>query len=201
MKRIVLACCCLLGIFTAQLEGQTFHGGLTAGLVASQVSGDQSGGYNKLGFYGGPWASFGFRENWRFQMEITFMQKGSRENPSEDNNHRSYKLDLNYIEVPLMFRWYFRDKLELEFGIAYGVLVYTYEEEDFVELNSRPFNTHNSSLVLGLYYHLSDNWNANFRTSNSITPVRKHISGGTYIRRLNFGQTNNILTLGLFYRI
>jgi hypothetical protein len=201
MKSYVIAVLLILTTYGATLHGQTFHGGLSLGMVSSQVSGDQSAGYNKLGFYGGPWAHFSFRENWRFQRELAFMQKGSRENPSEENGHRSYKLNLNYVEMPLMFRWLYREKIEFEFGVAYGFLISSYEEENFVELNTRPFHTHNSSLVIGLFYHLSDRLHANFRTSNSITPIRQHISGGTSIRHLNFGQTNNILTLGLFYRI
>jgi hypothetical protein len=199
MNRLLFLSLFFLTIGAASLSGQTFRGGLTLGMVASQVSGDQSGGYNKLGFYASPYANFTFKENWRFQMEIGYIQKGSRENPSEENNHRSYKLNLNYVEVPLMFRWLYQEKLELEFGIAYSVLISSYEEEDFVELNSRPFQTHNSSLVLGVYYNLNDNWSVNFRTSNSITPIRKRKDGYVYIRRLNFGQTNNILTTGLFY--
>jgi len=186
-------------LMTAAANAQTFEGGITAGMVASQVSGDQSGGYNKLGIYGGPYASFQIRDRMRFQMEITYIQKGSTQNPSEDNGYYSYRSKLNYVEVPLMLRYLHSDELDFELGIAYSVLINSYEELYDVELNERPFNTHNSSLIAGIYYKFNDRWSANFRTSNSITPIRKHKSGQTY--RLNFGQTNNLLSLGLFYRI
>lgn len=199
MKKLIFALV-LAGLFaTLNASAQTFKGGLTAGLVASQVSGDQSAGYNKLGVYGGPWASFNFRENWQFQMEISYIQKGSRENPSEDNGYYSYRSKLNYIELPFMIRYQYSGKLDFELGIAYSVLISSYEELYDVEIGERPFNTHNSSLVAGIYYKFSEKWSANFRSSNSITPIRKHQSGQTY--RLNFGQTNNILTLGMFYAI
>ncbi|MFO7723475.1 MAG: porin family protein [Bacteroidales bacterium] len=186
-------------LMTAALNAQTFEGGITAGMVASQVSGDQSGGYNKLGIYGGPYASFQIRESLRFQMEITYIQKGSTQNPSEDNGYYSYRSKLNYVEVPLMLRYLHSDAFDFELGIAYSVLINSYEELYDVELNERPFYTHNSSLIAGIYYRFTDRWSANFRTSNSITPIRKHKSGQTY--RLNFGQTNNLLSLGLFYTI
>lgn len=177
-------------------------GGLSAGPVASQVFGDESAGYNKLGIFGGPWASFKLKENWQFRMEIIYIQKGSRENPKEDQPYYKYRLNLHYIEVPLMFRWIFSPKLEFEIGAAYGFLIDTYEEfNDVDETNVRPFYLHNSSLIAGLSYNLNERWSANFRTSNSITPIRKHKSGQTNPYRLNFGQTNNILTLGMFYRI
>jgi hypothetical protein len=186
-------------LMAVSTSAQTFEGGITAGLVASQVSGDQSAGYNKLGIYGGPYASFQIRERMRFQMEITYIQKGSTQNPHEDNGYYSYRSKLNYVEVPLMLRYLYTDAFDFELGIAYSVLISSYEELYDVELNERPFNTHNSSLIAGVYYRFNDRWSANFRTSNSITPIRKHKSGQTY--RLNFGQTNNLLSLGLFFTI
>ncbi len=198
MKRSIIVILFILSA-TAFSSGQTFQGGLTAGIVASQLSGDQSAGYNKLGIYGGPWANFKFRERWRLQMEIMYIQKGSRENRSEDNGYYSYKSKLNYIEVPVMFRFIYTEKLDFEAGLAYSFLISSYEELYDVEINERPFYLHNSSLIIGLYYKFNEKWCANFRTSNSITPVRKHKSGQTYW--FNFGQTNNILTLGLFFRL
>lgn len=182
---------------TAQTTTPTFRGGITGGVVASQVSGDNSAGFNKLGLYVGPFANFNLREKLLFQMEISYIQKGSRENPTEENNYYSYRLKLDYIELPFMFRYSYSDKLDFEVGLAYSVLIRTYEEFNQQEVDDRPFNTHNSSLIAGIYYKLDDTWSVNFRTSNSITPIRKHKSGQTY--RLNFGQTNNLLTLGLFY--
>jgi hypothetical protein len=198
MNRFIFTLFAIL-LLNAPNIAQTFQGGFTAGLVASQVSGDQSAGYNKPGIYGGPYASFQIRERMRFQMEIAYIQKGSRQNPTEDNGYYSYKSKLNYVEVPLMFRYLYSDELDFELGIAYSVLINSYEELYEVEINERPFNTHNSSLIAGIYYKFNDRWCANFRTSNSITPIRKHKSGQTY--RLNFGQTNNLLSLGLFFTI
>jgi hypothetical protein len=178
---------------------QTFEGGLSAGLVASQVSGDKSGGYNKPGIFFGPYASFALKEQLRFQMEIIYIQKGSRENPSEDNGYYSYRSKLNYIEVPFMLRYIQSNMFDFEVGLAYSALISSYEELDDIEVNERPFFTHNSSLIIGFYYKLNDRLSASFRTSNSITPIRKHLSGQTY--RLNFGQTNNLLSMGVFYKL
>lgn len=178
---------------------QTFSGGLSAGFVASQVSGDNSAGFNKLGVFAGPYAYFNIKENLRLQMEILYIQKGSRENPSEDNLYYSYRSRLNYAEVPLMIRYLQSEKLEFELGLAYSFLINSYEELDGIETNERPFHQHNSSFIVGIYYHLNDRWSANFRSNNSLTPIRKHKSGQTY--RLNFGQTNNLLSLGMFYKI
>lgn len=196
MKRAIAILLMVAG-FGFFSSSQTFRGGLTGGLVASQVSGDNSAGFNKLGLYGGPYASFSFKERMRFRMEIIYIQKGSTENESEDNGYYSYRSKLNYVEVPFILQYLYSDKIGFEAGIAYSVLISSYEELYHVEIFERPFYTHNSSLILGLNYYLNERWSINFRTSNSITPIRKHKSGQTY--RLNFGQTNNLLSLGLFY--
>ncbi|HRZ41699.1 MAG TPA: porin family protein [Bacteroidales bacterium] len=198
MKRLVLAVW-LVGGLTLWGQSQTFRGGLTGGLVASQVSGDNSAGYNKPGFFFGPWANFDFREQWRFQMEITFIQKGSRQLPSLDNGYYSYRSRMNYIEAPMMFRYKWKPRIEPEIGIAYSYMISSYEELYEVEISSRPFYRHNSSLILGVYYHFNERWSLNLRTSNSITPIRKHLSGQTY--RLNFGQTHNLLSTGVFFSL
>jgi hypothetical protein len=198
MKKFLWLILVISGISLSAV-GQRITGGISAGLVASQVSGDNSAGFNKPGFYGGPFAHFKFRDRWRFQMEIDFIQKGSREMPSIDNGYYSYKSRLNYIEVPLMFRYINSARIEYEAGLAYSYLISSYEELYDVEISSRPFFTHNSSLILGIYYHFNERWSINLRTSNSITPIRKHLSGQTY--RLNFGQTNNLLSTGLFFKI
>lgn len=177
---------------------QTFSAGFSGGLVASQVSGDRSGGFNKPGFYGGPWAAFMLNEVWQFRMEILYFQKGSRENPTEENGYYKYRLRLNYVEVPLLFRRPVSTAMTIEMGLGYSVLIKSYEELDDIEQNDRPFNTHNSSVFGGLSYQINDHWTAELRFSNSLTPIRKHKSGQTYL--LNFGQTHSLISTGLSYR-
>jgi len=177
---------------------QTFRAGFSGGLVASQVSGDNSGGFNKPGVFGGPWGSFMVNEVWQFRMEILYFQKGSRENPSEENGYYKYRLRLNYIEVPLLFRRPVSPSMTLELGLGYSVLIKSYEELDDIEQNERAFNTHNSSVFGGLSYMLNDHWTAELRLSNSLTPIRKHKSGETYL--LNFGQMHSLISTGVSYR-
>ncbi len=188
----------MIFIFSLGAAGQTFNGGILGGISATQVSGDNSAGYNKVGLTGGLFANFHLSDKILLQGEMSYIMKGSRERPDE-NNLRSYKLNLDYIETPIMLKYLYSEKFSFEAGLAYSILINQYEEIDYIIDDSRPCNTHNLSFIAGLYYNLTEKFSANIRASNSILPIRKHMGGQTYL--LNLGQYNNILTFMVFYTI
>ena len=65
---------------------QQFGGGLTAGVVGSQVAGDTFSGYNKGGIFAGGFVTLGMGGRSAMQLELAYFQKGSRENPTEENS-------------------------------------------------------------------------------------------------------------------
>ena len=134
-------------------------------------------------------------------MEIDFIQKGSRRNPRPSKgSYDKYVLRLNYIEVPLLYKWLFSKKIAFEIGPAAGVLLKTSDVEfdEYGLLQNRTaFNPYDVSVMAGIYYNFNDHLKANFRFSNSVLPVRKHAGGATY--RLNRGQYNSVIALSLHY--
>jgi len=56
--------------------------GVQAGLVGSQVEGDNYWGYNKAGFYGGVYSNRRLNDRASFQLEFNYIQKGSHQNPN-----------------------------------------------------------------------------------------------------------------------
>ncbi len=112
-------------------SGQMFRGGLEAGLTASQASQDKAGGFDKLGWYASVFTNMDISENARLQLELMYIQKGSRDffdphheehqndknlpffgkqenndEPPEDP-YRDYKLYLHYVEIPLVLQFDF----------------------------------------------------------------------------------------------
>ncbi len=93
----------IFGVMTA--AGQQFHGGVITGLAGSQVAGDTYSGYKKAGIFVGGYVSLNVAEKSAIHMELTYFQKGSRENPTEKNGYQSYLLRLNYIEMPVLYQY------------------------------------------------------------------------------------------------
>lgn len=194
MRRIFLSL--LLLCLGATLIAQDFRGGITAGMVGSQVAGDCCSGYNKAGFYVGGYVYYPLGERSTAQMELQYIQKGSRQNPKEENDYNSYLLRIHYVELPVLYKYSLLDQLSLEIGLSYAVYVASKEKADEQEaVSGKAFNRHNLNFIAGLYYNITDNFRINLRSDNSITPIRPHVSGKT--RFFNQGQYSDLICLGL----
>lgn len=185
--------------FSRQVKAQEFGGGLMGGLVGSQVAGDPSSGYHKLGIYGGVFVNRQFTLKSGVQLEMYYIQKGARENPTDENGNFQYLMRVGYLEIPVLYNLTLNKTLILTGGIAYSYLVGTpYEEANFSEdVPDTEFYQSGVTFVLGIEYRISNQLSASFRTNNSITPIRPHASGAT--RFANHGQYSDALTIGLTY--
>lgn len=178
---------------------QEFEGGIMAGLLGSQVAGDPSSGYNKLGGYFGLKVKRQITLKSAAQLEIYYIQKGARENPTEENGNFQYLLRINNIEIPILYIYTINKQLQIPVGIAYTYLLGTPDEEANFSSSvpNTPFNKHGATFILGINYVISERLSASFRTNNSILPIRPHASGST--RLFNHGQYSDALTIGLVY--
>lgn len=204
MKKVIVFYFLLLIIFLASprvLFSQGFGGGVMAGLVGSQVAGDPSSGYHKLGFYAGVFANRQFTLKSGAQLEMYFIQKGARENPSEANGNFQYLLRINYIELPLLYVFTINKHLDLSGGLAYSYMVgKPFEEANYSSsVSGASWNRSSLTFVLGIEYQITEMLTASFRTNNSLTPIRPHVSEAT--RFANQGQYSDALVFGLRFNI
>jgi len=200
MNRIINAL--LIFVFSANvLIAQEFGGGVLGGIVASQVAGDVSGGYNKPGPYLGVYANRQFTLKSGMQMEMYYIQKGARENPTEENGFQQYLLRINMIEIPILYNYSINKKLKLSTGLAYTYIFGDpYEENNFsTDVHSEPWNRHSLTFILGIEYYITSKISVAFRTNDSVTPIRDHASKEK--RFFNRGQYADALILGLTYNI
>lgn len=193
----ILFCC----TFSSPLcHAQIFKGGVHAGLVGSQVAGDLFSGYNKAGISAGGWVSLQFSVHHELQMELSYIQKGSRENPDyEKDKMDSYLMRLGYVELPLVYRLIYSNKLNFETGLAMDFLIHSSEEYNGDELDA-PFDKSNLCCILGLTYNLTDKIKVGLRTNNSIFSIRKDRVNGDVWRFFEHGQYNDALILGCYFR-
>ena len=198
MKKLVSSF--LLFLFSFLLvNGQQIRGGIIAGVSPSQVSGDRLSGFNKVGFTGGVLAKTSLSNKVDVEIELLYIQKGSRKPIDPDNNdYEQYLLELNYVEVPLIFQYYFNEKWTFDAGLSYGRLIMSRESDEYGEFPEiYPFKESEFSINGGINYFLFKNVVMNWRISNSIFPVRPHVSGAQF--RLNRGQYNTVLMFLLKY--
>ncbi|MCB0430585.1 MAG: PorT family protein [Flavobacteriales bacterium] len=182
--------------------GQNFKACLRLGVSTSQVSGDDLGGFDKIGFAGGAFASLATSEKFSWEMGIHYVEKGSRKaaNPGK-GDYRFYLMALQYMEVPVLLR-YHKDNFIFGFGPSFGALIGSKEKDQYGDIPynpPRPFNKTELNANLTIAYNLGERWEFQWRLDNSILPIRPHAAGAVY--RWNRGQYNNVLMFMLGYNL
>ncbi len=87
-------------------QTQRFKAGIIAGVTVSQIDGDDSDGYHKVGLQTGLKGIAILKPKQQASIEILYTQRGCRNEPE---TYPLYNTTLNYIEVPL--QWHYSDWL------------------------------------------------------------------------------------------
>ena len=186
-------------------NAQRFKAGLSAGLTATDVNGadgrDYDNDFNKLGFTLGGIVNSELNEKNTLQLEINYVQKGTMQRP-DSNNNGYFKIALDYIEVPLLFRHHTHftlfkkpvDKFDWEIGASFGRLVRLKEIQDNSPLGSVPdYNKTDVSIFAGFDYNITSNVYLCLRYSNSVIPVLNKSSLPPYLYRYTYNKGNNMV--------
>jgi opacity protein-like surface antigen len=193
---------------------QSFRPVFMAGLVTSQVDGDTYDGYHKIGYYFGLGINRQLTKRTELEFGITFLQKGARKNYALDSasrnnpNNQFYLIRLNYVEVPLVFRFTYK-KFKFEGGAAFAYLIKNppHEESQNGYYSDKQIKNFDYSYILGLGYKLKPNVLINLRYEYSFVPFRDYYqsTAGIYHGQFpyslfNTGLYNNLFTLSYNYK-
>ncbi len=181
---------------------QRFNGGIIAGGLISQVDGDTYDGYHKFGYLGGAYVSLQVSPHSSFQMEMEYIQKGSRHNADSANfSDQPYLLRLHYLEIPVLYQYTFGRRFSVEAGPAADVLLGYYEEKDGIpDPPTEPFRTVTLSGIVGAGVYITNHLKADFRFNYSLISLRNTSAPypASYRKILfEYGQYNNVLSLSL----
>jgi hypothetical protein len=206
MKRLLLPAMLFMGCISGYT--QVFHGGITAGITASQVDGDSYAGFDKLGLQGGIFVSTSLTNYLDARLEIRYASRGAS-NVASDDNTDEYRLRLHYIDLPVVVAIKIKQFGAVELGLVPGYLFSIQGEKDNALLTDEDKTTfHNFDLgtLLGATVNLTERASVTIRYSYSIFSIRDmDISGSYYYSWFGklFGHSkgdfNNYLTLGVNY--
>ena len=182
---------------------QQFHGGVMAGLVGSQVAGDTWSGYKKAGIFAGGYVNLDIGTVSALQLELTYFQKGSRENPTEKNGYQSYLLRLNYIEMPILYQ-YKTGRFTIEVGPSAGFLMGYYESVNQEVISDQQYYVKPARVTLqinlGFQFALTPKIGVDFRTNNSLLNIYSQKQSGDFRRFFDQGRYNDSLVISMFYK-
>ncbi len=210
-KLIIIVIVLFLYESNLALAQRNFKAGLLTGIIGSQVSGDNLGGFNKPGLVAGAFVSRQLKnEKASLELQLTYIQKGSRKQVHLDKGDLTfYLLRLNYIEVPLLLKYKIK-KFTYEVGPSVASLLkYSVQDQyGYIPSSSpevRPFKRTDFCINAGINMPLGKRMEMNWRWSNSFLPIRNNLSTGTSVRYIYLfdwwhrGQYSTLLSLNFRY--
>ncbi len=198
MKRIILSL--LLIFFFLAGFSQRFNGGAVIGLATSQVAGDTYSGFNKVGPAAGFFVNFQPVDHSSIQLELSYIQKGSRKSANTvEEDYDSYLLRLNYIEMPLLYRYHI-GWFALEAGPSLGFFMSALEENNGEDVKADDFSAVTFQVNFGVVFTVAENWKFGLRTNNSFTNLRNQTYTGHVPRLWSHGQFNDVVLFTVGYQ-
>jgi hypothetical protein len=210
MKAVIFSISFII-LFVQDSIGQRFSSNISAGITASQVSGDAAYGFVQFGILLGGEVAYEINADWNLSFGIRFNQKGSRIYKTT-NSVDTYRLRVNYIEAPLLVQ-YKLESLSFGLGPVLGLKINQREQTQFgVEENPRTFDQLELGMEVNGRYELTTRLSLGLLYQNSILPVRDHLInqafqpanfalGEWHQQWLNEGQFFSSLSLFLIYEL
>jgi hypothetical protein len=186
------------------MSQREFRGGLMAGGVTSQISGDGLGGWDKFGLVGGAWVEVPFSDRMALNVAMKYVNKGSR-TKVDSVSFQTFGYYLNYIDVPLLLTYSLKPakgikNLGILLGPTVGVLLNQKIVSNGFEFDvSPPFRQYEVGAELAIRAWLGEVVHMQMALFSSVLPTRPNpsqVNPNSYYERGNYNQLIE-LTLGL----
>jgi hypothetical protein len=191
----------LVVISSSSLQAQRFNAGLMLGGVTSQVDGDTYEGYHKWGYLGGGYVTLQISPHSSFQMELEYIQKGSRRVDTMARGGNEYLLRLHYIEIPFLYQYTFKKRFYFEAGPAADITIGSLELfNGAAPPGTVPLRPGTFPGIFGFGAYITNHLRINIRSNYSLNSIRSKNNYWGYRRMLfETGQYNNVLSLSLLW--
>jgi opacity protein-like surface antigen len=200
MKKIIFVLL-LIGLpLNAQTKSFGLKGGINLASMIASVDGSSESSDIKVGVHFGFFGEFKVSEKFAIQPEVLFNMQGA--NDSEQGQSGGFKL--NYISIPVMFKFYTSNKFSLELGPQFSFLTDSTVFLDQISASgSEVFNSFDLNLGAGLNYEVSNKVFLNARYMFGITNIASTVYQQAIRDGLNvnsFSLKNSNIQFGLGYR-
>ncbi|WP_343616398.1 porin family protein [Flavobacterium sp.] len=164
MKKIILSAIAILAFGFANAQQTRF--GVKGGLnISTLVGGDVDNTKALIGFHVGGFAEIKIIEKLAIQPELLFSAQGTRVDGfgGQDND-----LKLNYINIPVLAKYYITKQFTVEAGPQLGFLVSAKAEGEDVKDG---FKSVDLGFNFGAGYNFTDNFSAGIRYTVGLSNV------------------------------
>ncbi|WP_291145937.1 porin family protein [Flavobacterium sp. UBA7680] len=212
MKKSMLILSALFLCATAIAQDQKVKVGLKAGLNISTLTCDESelNSSSKTGFTAGAMVEIPLTKRFSLQPELLYSQQGTKHSFSDKdviNSNYNGTIELNYLNIPVMLKYFVLNGLSLQAGPQLGILFKAknkYEDNFLGYRNKESFDLSDyssgidASVNFGLGYQFKDKFYTDLRYNISYSNVFKESDVNRFI---NNDMKNRVfqVTIGYFF--
>ena len=214
MKKSMLVLCTLFLCAAVSAQTEKIKIGVKAGLNISSLISDENelDSSTRTGFTAGLMAEIPLAKNFAIQPEVLYSQQGMKFSYSDidvENSHYKSTISLNYLNIPVMLKYYVVKGLSVQAGPQIGILLKAnnkYQDNFLGYENQETFNLSDyangidTSVNFGLGYQFKDKFYADLRYNISYSDIFKDASANTYV--INSDMKNRVfqVTIGYFFK-
>ncbi len=175
---------------------KAFKGGIVAGPVVTQVSGDGLGGWDKLGLSAGAWVNMPLSDKAGIGISMKYINKGSK-TKIDTVTYNTFGYYLNYIDIPVLFTYNTairKMKITASVGPYVGVLLNQKIKANKAsyDLSQVPFKSYDFGGQAGVAFWGGENFFIEFALNTSMIPTRDNpavTNKYSYYEQGNYNQT------------
>lgn len=190
MKKILVTFIFAIFIGATQAQSKKIYYGLKAGYNMADISGDVKDTKILSSFHVGGFVEVPVLSKFSIQSEILYSEQGNR---YKQGIYES-KTYVNYINVPVLAKYYIRDAFSIEAGPQIGFLVKSEDEDNFGKYDYKDETTTvDLAIALGVSYRLPMNLFFSARYNYGISNFNKLYGS-------DFKMRNQVAQLSVGYR-
>ena len=213
MKKTMLILYTLFIGVTVMAQNDKVKLGIKAGLNISSLTFDESelSSSSKTGFTAGVMVEIPLAKNFSLQPELLYSQQGTKTaffDQDVTNSNFKGRIELNYLNIPLMLKYYVIKGLSIQAGPQIGLLLKAnskYQDNFLGYENQESFNLKkysngiDTSINFGLGYQFKEKFYTDFRYNISYSNVFKDSDANYFI---NHDMKNKVfqITIGYFFK-
>lgn len=195
MKKYILIICTIGLTVPIIAQNQKVKVGLKAGLNLASLTFDENelNSSDKTGFTGGFMVEIPMTKNFALQPELLYNQQGGKtsfSDPDVNNSHYKSTIRLNYLNIPVMLKYYLMQGVSVQAGPQIGILLKAnnkYQDNFLGYENKESFNLKkyttgiDTAVNFGLGYQFKDNFYTDIRYNISYANVFKEGDSNHFI--------------------
>lgn len=194
MKKLMIAAIAVVGFSATGLAQQQVKFGPKAGINLASMSG-QDDAEMKIGFHVGAVAEIKFSDTFSIQPELLYSAQGAKSKSSDD-----VKLNNDYINIPIMAKYYFVEGFSVEAGPQIGFLMKAEASNGDATVDMKDYyKSIDFGLGIGLAYDLPQGLFVNARYNIGLSKIGEDQTIGNITIEAD-DVKNSVIQIGVGYK-